>query len=84
VCSETLFVGTTNYFMAHAQFCFCCMSYMKVKDPLLPGPVNIGSSEMSFRFQPGAADTQRPASKTNAFTMGYMETAVLFDEYAII
>jgi hypothetical protein len=45
---------------------------------------SIGSSELSFRFQPGAAATQRPASKTNVFITGYTESAVLFDEYAII
>jgi hypothetical protein len=43
-----------------------------------------GSSELSFRFQPGAAATQRPASETNAFTTGYTESAVLFDECATI
>jgi hypothetical protein len=54
------------------------------KNPLLPGPANIGSSELSFRFQHGAAAIQRPASETNAFTTGYTESAVLFDECAII
>jgi hypothetical protein len=43
----------------------------------------MGSRELSFRFQPGAAATQQPASETNAFTTGYTESAVLFDECAI-
>jgi hypothetical protein len=45
---------------------------------------SIGSSELSFRFQRGAAATQRPASETNTFTMGHTDSAVLFDECAII
>jgi hypothetical protein len=40
---------------------------------------SVGSSELSFRFQPGAAATQRPASEINAFTTGYTESAVLLD-----
>jgi hypothetical protein len=44
----------------------------------------IGSSELSVRFQPGAAATQRLASETNAFTTGYTVSAVLLDEHAII
>jgi hypothetical protein len=44
----------------------------------------ISSSELSFRFQPGAAATQRPVSETNAFTTGYTMSAVLHDECAII
>jgi hypothetical protein len=45
---------------------------------------SIGFSEVSFRFQPGAATTQRPASETNVFTTGYTESTVFFDECAII
>jgi hypothetical protein len=41
---------------------------------------SIGSSELSFGFQPGDAATQRPASETSAFTMGYTESAMLFDD----
>jgi hypothetical protein len=54
------------------------------KDPLLPGPANIDSSELSFRFQPGAAATKRPANEANAFTTGYTVSAVLLDECTII
>jgi hypothetical protein len=45
---------------------------------------SIGSSKLPFRFQPGAAATRRPASEITAFTEGYTESAVLFDERAII
>jgi hypothetical protein len=38
-----------------------------------------GFSELSFRFQPGAAATQRPANETNVFITGYTESAMLFD-----
>jgi hypothetical protein len=58
--------------------------YCIPKDPLLPGPANRLYIELSFRFQPGAAATQRPASETNVFTTGFTESAVLFDECAII
>jgi hypothetical protein len=44
----------------------------------------IGSGELSFRFQPRAAATHRLASVTNAFTMGYAESAVLFDDECAI
>jgi hypothetical protein len=51
---------------------------------LLTSDQPIGSDELSFRFQPGAVATRRPASETNAFTTGSSESAVLFDECAII
>jgi hypothetical protein len=44
----------------------------------------MGSGDLSFRFQPGTAANQRPASETNAFIMGYTESEVLFDECATI
>jgi hypothetical protein len=65
-----------------------------IKDPLYyqDRPCNRLYSELSFRFQPRAAAKElapngRQLSENNAFTAGntgYTESAVLFDECAII